>query len=1252
MFCFRKNSLDCILRLFVLILIVFFITSPLYADWVTDSVTAGDGPYAICVSPITNKIYVANTASDNVTVIDGATNTSTTVATGSYPYAICVNPNTNKIYVANNNSDNVTVIDGATNSTTTVAVGLSPLAICVNPNTNKIYVANRFGDNVTIIDGATNSTTTVAAGDEPYAICVNPNTNKIYVANRGSDNVTVIDGVTNSTTTVAAGDYLYAICVNPNSNKIYVANYGSNNVTVINGATNSTTSVSAGDGPCAICVNSNTNKIYIANRASNNVTIIDGATNSTTTVAAVIGPQAICVNPNTNKMYVGGMDDSIMVIDGATNTSTTVATGSYPYAICANPNTNKIYVANYGSNNVTVIDGATNSTATIIFERTFDICVNPNTNKIYKANLFSDNVMVIDGATDSTTTVAAGDGPYAICVNPNTNKIYVANRGSDNVTVIDGATNSTTTISAGDRPQAICVNPNTNKIYVANNNSDNVTVIDGATNSTTTISAGGGPYAICVNPNTNKIYVVNQISDNVTVIDGATNSTTTIAAGDQPRGICVNPNTNKIYVANEDSDNVTVIDGATNSTTTVAAGSEPYAICVNPNTNKIYVANRGSDDVTVIDGATNSTTTIAAGDQPRGICVNPNTNKIYVANWNSDNVMVIDGATNSTATVADVDLPDQICVNPSTYKIYAAGQVGFEVTIIEEVKTYDSPLATSITPFPGNITENALPEFTGNSINSRSPYNSNIMKVLYQIDETREAWQEATITSGGGTEWVSWIAQATEPLTTGFHSLYVVALDMTSATINMTENFAGSIQPYYFFVASSYVDIEEYFLSDSYTPEDPWTTDGTVSLSFTVRNTSENVLEHIKFSSSDLISGSSHIHGNTVTFSPSVIPELQPGYTEKITATIPISIGQSAGTYTGKFATSTGRSSPDYVNVSITVDTLSDLDIQDYGANLSANSMVLPGVENSVVIGKFNLSSPNTIAGNYDPYDGPGNALVDSIVYMPDTLFAYGGDDCIVPSVISMVDSVAVLPTGSAYQCILQVLIPSGLPSGRDFVGNFTVQSDSIEDDFNLTVRVVEAGGSSGVSDGLRGEGLEEGNRIYWSNFNLNETGYNVYRATIQDEAFIKLNDVEISKYEYIDANVSIGEEYLYKLGAKVGGDRELLIGPITIMTIGGSGLPSVSYLFPCEPNPFQNSTQIRYQITSGEELRQYVKLNVYNVSGRMVRTLVNGECLPGFYSVNWKGRDDNDKKLPNGVYFYRLQVGDFVSSRKTILMR
>ncbi len=71
---------------------------------------------------------------------------------------VAVNPGTNRIYVANFVSNNVSVIDGATNSVVaTVSMGNGPESVAVNPGTNRIYVANFVSNNISVIDGATNS---------------------------------------------------------------------------------------------------------------------------------------------------------------------------------------------------------------------------------------------------------------------------------------------------------------------------------------------------------------------------------------------------------------------------------------------------------------------------------------------------------------------------------------------------------------------------------------------------------------------------------------------------------------------------------------------------------------------------------------------------------------------------------------------------------------------------------------------------------------------------------------------------------------------------------------------------------------------------------------------------------------------------------------------------------------------------------------------------------------------------------------
>jgi len=79
------------------------------------------------------------------------------------------------------------------------------------------------------------------------------------------------------------------------------------------------------------------------------------------------------------------------------------------------------------------------------------------------------------------------------------------------------------------------------------------------------------------------------------------------------------------------------------------------------------------------------------------------------------------------------------------------------------------------------------------------------------------------------------------------------------------------------------------------------------------------------------------------------------------------------------------------------------------------------------------------------------------------------------------------------------------------------------------------------------------------------------------------------------------------------------------------------------QPNPFQKSTIISYSLPSATE----VTLEVYDLTGRLVETLVNERQDPGIHQVRWNRKDN-----PSGVYFFRLQTGDFTDTKKMILLR
>lgn len=83
-------------------------------------------------------------------------------------------------------------------------------------------------------------------------------------------------------------------------------------------------------------------------------------------------------------------------------------------------------------------------------------------------------------------------------------------------------------------------------------------------------------------------------------------------------------------------------------------------------------------------------------------------------------------------------------------------------------------------------------------------------------------------------------------------------------------------------------------------------------------------------------------------------------------------------------------------------------------------------------------------------------------------------------------------------------------------------------------------------------------------------------------------------------------------------------------------------------PNPFNPQTEIHFSLGS----MQQVELQIYDILGRMVRSLVHDRFDPGEHVVRWDGKDENGLSVATGVYFYRLAAGAFVQTKKMVLLR
>jgi hypothetical protein len=83
-------------------------------------------------------------------------------------------------------------------------------------------------------------------------------------------------------------------------------------------------------------------------------------------------------------------------------------------------------------------------------------------------------------------------------------------------------------------------------------------------------------------------------------------------------------------------------------------------------------------------------------------------------------------------------------------------------------------------------------------------------------------------------------------------------------------------------------------------------------------------------------------------------------------------------------------------------------------------------------------------------------------------------------------------------------------------------------------------------------------------------------------------------------------------------------------------------------PNPFNPSTEIKFHIAR----QSFVSLKIYDLLGREIKTLVSEELDNGVYIVDWNGDNNFGEKVSSGIYFYRIEAGSYINSRKMLLLK
>jgi len=174
-------------------------------------------------------------------------------------------------------------------------------------------------------------------------------------------------------------------------------------------------------------------------------------------------------------------------------------------------------------------------------------------------------------------------------------------------------------------------------------------------------------------------------------------------------------------------------------------------------------------------------------------------------------------------------------------------------------------------------------------------------------------------------------------------------------------------------------------------------------------------------------------------------------------------------------------------------------------------------------------------------------------------------------------------------------------------------------------------------------------------------SGYYIYRNASNDIGSAQIvsplisatNTSSEANYTYVDTEVLPGTWYYWLQNMDMDGSFSYH-GPVTASVTGGNDgpvtpdIPLVTSLQNIYPNPFNPVTTITY----GLEHSGKVTVEIYNILGQKMRTLVSDTKAAGNYRVRWNGLDDKGRAVTSGIYYVKMTSGNYSQMKKVVLMK
>jgi len=290
--------------LFFLLCILFIFSNIAHSK----EIEVGDGPYGIAVD--NNYVYISLTYDNSVVILDIDTNEIIkTISVGDSPRGIAVTPDNNYLYVANHGDDTVSVISLSDYSiTANIHVGKSPEGVVIDPDGERVYVSNEDESFISIIKTSDNTVEKeLIVGKYPRGMAISPDDDLLYVVNSGDNTLSVIDTEKLSITkTISVGSSPYYVTIINDGETILVSNYGDNSISIINKDSDKVEkTVDVGKNPTDISCLTEKNYLYVINSGEKSLYILDSSEyNLLTKFPLETGSREIETTPDGKWFYI------------------------------------------------------------------------------------------------------------------------------------------------------------------------------------------------------------------------------------------------------------------------------------------------------------------------------------------------------------------------------------------------------------------------------------------------------------------------------------------------------------------------------------------------------------------------------------------------------------------------------------------------------------------------------------------------------------------------------------------------------------------------------------------------------------------------------------------------------------------------------------------------------------------------------------------------------------------------------------